>query len=433
MRKVFLLFFIPLFLLFQSCEEEKTDDRKKLCLGAILTLEDANGLLHKQGIETAVKEINDNGGILDGYFLEIDFRSSVPIEKETREEQANLIAQALIEEHKEKLIGFISASSSGSRGIVSVAEQYSIPTISGFSTSKANSCLSPYFSRTCPPDVFMVKILAQKTIEYGIKKIVIAVEENDLYSETLAEDMEEAFKNQGGEVLQIVKFKRHDVNYRKKIEQLLQNSSQAVFCSMLTIYTEFFTNMNNYLNSNNEEELSFILGTKNENILKQANFNFLLGKGNNLIPKTFGAETYPDIESAAFKYFEEKLHISYKRNVSGYIQCFYDIPIIYSLAIEKCKVNNILPSQIQAFREELSKQIRLVSNPEGVKIEPQEGWSFLREKAKTEEINYNGVSGDCDFDECGDVKTRFDIFLIDKNEKGEFYYKTIENISLSQK
>lgn len=426
----FLLFFIFIFLF--SCEEEKQDNREKLYLGVILTLDDANGNLHKSGIEIALREINNAGGVLNDYKLEADVRSSQPIEYATREIQASATAQHLIDTYGDKLIGFVTGSSSCSFGVNKIAEKYNIPVISGCSSSNSNSGLSPYFRRTSPCDAFTVNILAEKAIKYGYKKIAIAIEKDDIFSENLALDFEREFKRVGGEVSTSVKFSRNDDSYNTKLIELYSQNPDAIYCSMLSIYVDFFNQLDNNLKflkiENNS--LKFIVGTKDANTLKQANYDWLLTENNDTIPSVFGTEPYPNRKSEAYKYFKEQLYSFNKQDVGDYVQCFYDIPYIYALAIERCGTKEIYPNNSNDFRKELNLQTIKVASPKGTIAEPQEGWNFLKEKAQNGDVNYEGASGDCNFDKDGNVKTRFDIYTINKNIDNQFIFKMIDNIKV---
>ncbi|MCG8698053.1 MAG: ABC transporter substrate-binding protein, partial [Bacteroidales bacterium] len=212
----FLVAMFATVMLFNSCNDDDDDDDssdKNLYLGAILFLDADDGEMHKDAVNFAVGEINDAGGLLDGYNLKLDIRSSEPQGDNDRATQAALVAEDVIKTNP-NTIGFITSGSSGAKGIVEeVGNTYKIGSISGWSSANSNSGLSSYFHRTCPPNKYNIDILVQEAWNYGLKKIAVAKVEGDEWSSSFEASFREKWIAKGGTMADTVSFKENDTEY----------------------------------------------------------------------------------------------------------------------------------------------------------------------------------------------------------------------------
>ncbi len=109
-------FSLCLFISLAGCKKEE-EKEKTITFGVLLPLDDANGISFEYAIKTAIEEINEDEGVLDGYTLKIDVRSSEPANGSDRGTQAVLVANSLLTDNPDNLVGFITDGSTSSRAI----------------------------------------------------------------------------------------------------------------------------------------------------------------------------------------------------------------------------------------------------------------------------------------------------------------------------
>lgn len=441
MKKTFrILPIILILLLYWNCNsvndlvntKEFNDD--DIILGAIMSIDNSSGELSKTVLNLAEEYINDNGGILNGRRLKFDLRSSKPMYNKLRTEISKLAAEDLLKTHP-YLAGFVTWSSSASRAItLEVAEKHQMPVVSSASTADANTGLSEYFHRLAPPDRFQAEILAKKAYESGIRKVAIAIEKGDIYSEGLAKSFYTAFTSLGGVITDTVKFILEETEYLNKLKILYQNKPEAVLTAALTVDTEIankiFDNLGSLKLSAEDIRFLFSDAQNDKNTLTQYPKEFLLGEVNNY-PRSFGVSAFPDINTESYKLFENLLSEKINRQVEVWDAQHFDVILLYAIAIEVTKNNGFDLQNIEAFRKELNKQIRLVSNPNNSAkiIRPEMGWQNILKIIKQGSVNYEGVSGNCNINDQGDVITNYDIFMIRENTSGVLEFFTLENVS----
>ncbi len=384
---------------------------KYLELGVILPLDQEKGLLRQNALQLAIDMINDAGGVNNGYQIKVRIASSAG---EDRKTAAAIAAMNLINEHK-LLVGLVSCFSSSSLGIV---EQISIPnqfpTISGAATSSQLSGISEYFQRLCPPDEYEANVLAEQANDYNISNVAIAVEKDDAYSENLGNAFQESF-GAGAEIK--INFAADDPDYTDKINQLIEAEPDAIFVSMLNPdeYVKFFSELEQLNSRSSLEEITFILcDALYSGGLFQAPVDFMLGDINGH-PKNFGALPSADTTSESYTYFETQLRDKYEQEVASYNAQYFDIAYIYALAIERT-FQQENTDDLVSFREELNKQIRLVSHgsPGDPGVGPQQGWNAMRNTCQAGGVDYTGASGNCNIDDEGNATTAYSVFKLVK-------------------
>ena len=404
-------------------DENPNTSYKYLTIGVILPMDQEKGMLRENALRTAIDEINESGGVGDGYEIRLDVKSSAGTDRKV----AAALAAGEIITNNNYLVGFISSFSSSSSGIIEEVTPMNYPIISGSATASSLSGISPYFQRLCATDAFEANILVQKTIEYGINSVAIAVEEGDQYSEELANAFQNEFSS--GTVTK-VSFSEGDPNYAAKINELLIDNPEGIFISMLNsnVYIEFLTILSNINKNKSIVETTFILcDGLFTNELFQAPIDFIIGEVNGH-PKNFGAFPSADTTSTEYIYFSENLQEKYNQDVASYNAQFYDIGYIYALAIQKSFADVDIIS-IDSFKELVSVNIRMVASELSgdQKINPSQGWPAMKSSAQSANINYEGASGNCNIDNLGNAVTPYSVFKVVKNDQ-ETSFEIIEII-----
>ncbi len=415
-----LLAFAFIILAVSACKKEDSipdDPVKTLALGVILPLDQEKGLLRENALRLAIDEINNNGGIGDGYFINLIVMSSEGADRKT---VAATAAKQIID-HNDNIVGFISSFSSSTAGIIEeVSVPYHYPCLSGSATSNTLSGISPYFNRLCPPDEFEANVLSDRANLYGLNSVAIAVENGDHYSEDLASSFQIAFTTG---LVNEVKFDVGDLDYLDKINQLLAGNPEGLFVSMLNpdAYIWFFDKLS-------QVNTTFILSDGlYSNDFFQADIGQILGDINGHT-RNFGAFPSADTTSIAFTHFRTALWEKYDQKVASYNAQFYDVGYIYAMAIEKAMLE-IGVNDMQAFREKVNEYIRLVSHGEAGDpvVSPNQGWAVLKNACHTGGVDYSGASGTCDIDAEGNATTAYSIFKVTK-PGNDYAFEIIEVI-----
>ncbi len=403
--------------------DDSNNNEKYFTLGVILPMDLEDGTLSENSLRTAIDEINNAGGVGDGYEIRLDVKSS---EGSDRQISAALAANNIIDE-SENLIGFVSSFSSSTLGINEIVIPELYPVIAGSATDGSLSNVSPYFQRLCSPNSFEANVLTQQAAEYGISSIAIAFEKGDPYSEDLATAFAESYES---EIPAIVEFSQGDPNLESKINELLESNPEGIFISMLNpdVYSEFFTALNNMNNNNLLEQTSFLLSDGFAgNEFFTLPIDYLLGDINGH-PRNFGATPSADTSSTEYKYFREELLLKYNHDVGPFNAQFYDLGYIYALAIQK-SFQDVDMITIAAFRELVANNIRPVSDAiSGDEIvKPSQGWESMKASAQTFNIDYIGASGNCNIDSQGNTVTPYEVFRVVKQD-GVYSFETIKII-----
>ncbi|MBT3173757.1 MAG: ABC transporter substrate-binding protein [Lentimicrobiaceae bacterium] len=403
--------------------DDSNNNEKYFTLGVILPMDLEDGTLSENSLRTAIDEINNAGGVGDGYEIRLDVKSS---EGSDRQISAALAANNIIDE-SENLIGFVSSFSSSTLGINEIVIPELYPVIAGSATDGSLSNVSPYFQRLCSPNSFEANVLTQQAAEYGISSIAIAFEKGEPYSEDLATAFADSYES---EIPAIVEFSQGDPNLESKINELLESNPEGIFISMLNpdVYSEFFTALNNMNNNNLLEQTSFLLSDGFAgNEFFTLPIDYLLGDINGH-PRNFGATPSADTSSTEYKYFREELLLKYNHDVGPFNAQFYDLGYIYALSIQK-SFQDVDMITIAAFRELVANNIRPVSDAiSGDEIvKPSQGWESMKASAQTFNIDYIGASGNCNIDSQGNTVTPYEVFRVVKQD-GVYSFETIKII-----
>ncbi len=410
MQTLVILFAVIMFT--PGCKNDDDDppEDRYFTLGVILPMDNDNGPLRENALKTAIADINANGGIGNGYLIELKVGSS---EGDDRAVAAAATANQIINSTN-NLVGFITSYSSSSYGVVTqVAAPGHYPVISGSSTSDKNSGISEYFQRLCPPDSLQAMVISNKAGEYNINSVAIAVQDSDDYSSGLANNFK---NNYPGQISAEISFIKNDPDIENKVDQLVANNPEAIFISMIDadIYTELLTKLDQ-LNSRYDFSNTYFMfcdALHSANIFN-APLSILTGEitGN---PKNFGVISAPDTSRVTYQYFENALYQEFQQEVASFNAQFYDAGYIFALAIEQAIYMANLDNMAN-FREVVNDLIRPISRGETIgdpTADPVEGWPYMKALAASGGINYLGASGNCDIDDSGNAFTPYQIFTI---------------------
>lgn len=343
-------------------------------------LESLTPAIHKAA-KLAVKQVNDQGGVLDGQKI------MMPNADTTCAETAKAAAAAARLVNEEKVLALVGPLCSGATLAVAkeVAIPGGVPLVSPASTSPVITGLddADLVFRTVPSDTFQGSIMAKLLLARGIKNIAITYVDND-YGRGFADALAEAYKAQGGEVASSQAHQEGQADYRAHIRSLstsgvetlvvlayANGSGQTVIRQALEIgaFNQFVGGdgmvSNTLISAIGSDKLRGMIATKpgRPDTSGTRAFNRLAWRANLNPSSTFAAQSY-------------------------------DAAFLLALAIEK---------NGQADQAGLAKALREVASAPGEIILPGE-WQKAKDLIKAgKPINYEGASGGLEFDQAGDV------------------------------
>jgi branched-chain amino acid transport system substrate-binding protein len=333
------------------------------------------------GATLAVKEVNDQGGILDGGKLELISADGAcdataagnAADKLVNTDQVTAIVGGLCT--GESIGGFNSAGKAGN--VVFVSPASSAPALT---TLDDNDLVF----RTTPSDAFQGVKMADLLLARGIKDVAVTYVNND-YGKGLADVFVQTFTAGGGTVSANVAHEDGKADYRAELGQLSSGGSQNLVI------------------------LAYASGS-GKTILQQAieggEFTTFVG-GDGMVADDLVTGLPPEavngkvIATRAGAYTGESAEVFKKLATEAgqdpaatYAPQAYDAGFLLALAIEK---------NGKAERAGVNAALREVANAPGEKILPGE-WSKAVELIKAgTDIDYEGASGPIEFDEAGDV------------------------------
>ena len=386
-----------------ACVACSPPQKAKTQLGAILsvTRDLANiGQVQLDSVQLAVGEINAAGGV-NGLELEVvnkDDASDSP--------QAVTAAEALVALKVPVAIG-----AAGSGKTLAAAPRFieaKIPLVSASSTSPAISTLQDdgYVLRTCPSDALQGRLLAKRARAKPFSRIAV-IHLPDAYGTGLADAFAAAFTQAGGTVTFKQAYVEGQMSYTTLLDQAYAGNPEAILLVAYAI--DGAQLMNDYWNSVHRAKNTF--------------FYFTDGTQDPAFVTAVGSSKWPSIQhegtgpAAPAGATNDRFLAAYKTKFSrdlppgGFAQNAYDATYLVALA---------MAAQGENTAAAVHGHITAVSAG-GMKFGP-ENFAQARDAAKAKtDIDFEGVSGNVDLDDKGDVIAPYDVWRIVNNT-----FETIE-------
>jgi ABC-type branched-subunit amino acid transport system substrate-binding protein len=366
-------------------------------LGALMPMTgdlQAYGPSSLSGIELAIKQINEQGGLLDGRNLSV-----VVGDTQTAAQAAVDAAQKLI--NVDEVTGVIGALSSGNSGPVatSVTGPAGVPQISSASTAPVLSEIedNDYFFRTVPADSLQGAVLADVAMSQGHDTVSVLFINND-YGEGLATAFGRNFEKHGGTVAASLAYEPGNASYRGELQQAATGGAGAL---VLIGYPENgIAILRQSLEGGFFEDFIFTDGMKTPNIIESVGAQYLNG--------SIGTAPAAVEDSPASIAFREAYNAEYgELPPKPFIDSAYDAAFLLALAIEKANSTD---------RTLVKEALRMIATPPGTEILPGEWEKAKQALAAGEDIDYVGAAGSQNFDQNGDVPGSFAFWAIDGGE-----------------
>lgn len=341
--------------------------------------------------ELAVEDMNRLGGCFDRkikLFVE---------DSETDVEEGIKAAKKLVPINK--VVAIYGPTSGVVVGIMDYCEGNKVPVISGVSgSSRLDKTGGIYQYRTAPSDSYEGLVNGAFVYkELGIKEVgLITLNEEGTLS--VARCFVEAYRKLGGRVLEEVIVNPGQATYMSSIELAFKSKPEAVLVSADMDVTAVI--IKEWRRAGYGGKL--VCGS---DVSDSKEFVDLAGRRN--LEGVYYTFIASDPNTIPFQIFQTKFRAFTGRELGyGAANC-YDAMALYLLALEAAG---------EASGEAIAKNIRRVANPPGMVVHTiEEGKAALM---LGKEIDYEGASGPCDFDEYGNVAGGYAKYVFDDQGKG---------------
>jgi branched-chain amino acid transport system substrate-binding protein len=333
-----------------------------------------------KGAELAVSQVNAQGGILGGRNLKLVTGDSA-CNPQSAVDSANKLINV------EQVVAIFGAMCSGAHMAAanSVAVPAGVVMVSGTATSPDITNLkdNDLAFRVVPSDSFQGAASARNLLAKGVKKVAVTYINND-YGKGLAKSFVTEFEAKGGTVTANLAHEEKKASYRSELATLASGGADT-----LVVYA--------------------LGGDSGMTIIRQSLENayfekFVGGDGmkDNVLLSEIGAENLGGLlvtapssaESKALSIFRESFK-AFGGDPNGvFVGNGYDAGFVLALAIEKAG---------SADRSRISAALRAVASAPGEPILPGEWKKAVALLKAGKDIDYQGVTGDHEFDKNGDV------------------------------
>jgi branched-chain amino acid transport system substrate-binding protein len=181
------------------------------------------GISTKNGIDLAVDEINDAGGVL-GKKIVVEYEDDA-----SQTKQAATVVQKLISQEGVKAILGEVASSRSLAG-APICQRSRIPMLTPSSTNPEVTKKGDYIFRACYLDSFQGAALAYFAYnQLGARKAAILVDIKQDYSKGLASFFKAKFQELGGKIVQEASYQSKETDFRAQLTRIKAAKPDVVF------------------------------------------------------------------------------------------------------------------------------------------------------------------------------------------------------------
>lgn len=333
-----------------------------------------------EGAKLAVKQVNDQGGILDGKLILVQGDSTCA-DATAAANAADRMVNA------EKVTALVGPLCSGET--ISAANSATIPggvvIVSPAATSPAITELkdNDLVFRTTPSDAYSGEVLSKLLRDRGHDDIAITYVNND-YGKGFAEALKGSFEKRGGKVAAMEAHEDGKADYRAEIGSLASSGAKML---VVLAYVDGSgqTIVRQALESGDFSQFAGGDGMIGDSLVAAVGE----GKVDGFIGTKIGST-----ETDGTAHFTKAAKEAGLDPAGSFVAQSYDAAFLLALAIEK---------NGSGAREGLNVALRNVSSAPGEVIYPGEWEKAKKLIAEGKKINYEGASGSHEFDAAGDV------------------------------
>ena len=335
----------------------------------------------------AIDEVNANGGLLGKQVTMINEDS------QTSEIAAVDGANKLVNINKvPAIIG--AAGSSISLSFIEITTGNNVVQISPSNTAPDFTTYedNDFYFRTCPSDALQGKAMALLAMEENYTTASTLVL-NNAYGVGFEKVFVEEFEKMGGQVIDRVKYDPQASTFNSEIEVAAQGNPDVIILISYPETGSLILKSAYEKGAMDNTEWLLSEGLKDETLAESVGKDT---QGNYIIAGFKGTAPDPTVTGPAYETFNDAYIAKYGTETTTFTSNTYDAAAVIALAIEKAG---------SADGTAIRDNIRAVANPPGVEVtDIGEGLRLIREGT---DINYQGASGDVNFDINGDITTAY--------------------------
>jgi len=334
------------------------------------------------GRNLAAKQVNDQGGLLKGQTYRLVLADS-QCDPKAAVDAANKVVNV------EQVVAVLGASCSGAtNGMVqSVTIPAGVVVLSDSATAPSITHLKDHdlVFRVAPSDAYQGGALAKLAYQSGYRKLAMTYA-NDDYNAGLAGVFNKSFKKLGGTITGNQMHEPKQPSYRSEVATLARGGAEGL--AIFAYYgSSGITIVRNSLENGLFHKFLGADGMFSQVVIDQIGAKNL--RGNIMV-----TQSASDTKDASYKAFASAFKATGKNPAAPYAAHGYDISFLMALAIEKAGA---------ADRSKIAPALRAVANPPGIVIRPGE-WKKAKAAIDAgKDVNYEGASGNVNFDANGDV------------------------------
>ncbi len=352
-----------------------------------------------KGRDLARDQINAEGGLLKGDKLEMVIGDSACDPKAAVDAVGKLV-------NVEQVVGIVGPSCSGATNasVQAVTIPAGVAVLSDSATAPSVTELKDNDTvfRVAPSDAYQGLAIAQLVNKAGIKKVAMTYS-NDDYNAGIAAMFEQAYTDLGGEITAKQAHEPNKPSYRSELSTLSGNDAQA-----LAVFAYYggsgIAIIRNSLENGLFDKFMAADGMFDTSVIEQIG-------ADNLRDNIFITQSASDPEvQDSYDAFAAAYEPTGNDPGAPYAAHGYDVAFLMALAIEKAGSPD---------RAAIGPALREVANAPGTIIRPGEWEKAKAALAAGEDINYEGASGNVDFDESGDVTGVFSVNTVGEDGNWE--------------
>jgi branched-chain amino acid transport system substrate-binding protein len=203
-----------------------SDASGEIKIGAVLPLTGsiaAFGQSAQKALQLLEEEVNSSGGV-NGQNVKFVFADD-----EGKPATAATVGQKLI--NSEKVVGIVGPLTSNcALSLAPIAQQYSVPMITGTGTNEKITQTGDFIFRTCFIDPFQGKVMAKlASTDLGAKTAAILYDNGNDYSKGLAEKFQASFEEAGGEIVASETYLTGDKDFNAQLTKIAATNPDVLF------------------------------------------------------------------------------------------------------------------------------------------------------------------------------------------------------------
>lgn len=223
--RLLLLFLLAAGATLTGCGKAHAPDREIVIgeFGSLTGTTAAFGISARNGIDMAVTEINQKGGVHGK-----KIRMIVEDDQGKPEEAQTVVTKLISRDRVVAVLGEVSSSRSLAAAPVCQANQ--IPMISPASTTPKLTAIGDYIFRVCFIDTFQGPVAARfARNELHLSRIAILKDIRNDYSVGLADFFAQNFRDMGGEIVSVESYSEGDTDFNAQLTSIRSKDPEAIF------------------------------------------------------------------------------------------------------------------------------------------------------------------------------------------------------------